>query len=37
MLITAGPPYTIALDLKRRLKCRECRWKERAAVSVRWA
>jgi hypothetical protein len=37
MLATAGlPPYTKVLDLKRRLKCRECRWKGRAEVSVRW-
>jgi len=37
MLATAGvPPYTPVLDLKRRLKCRECRWKGRAVVSVRW-
>jgi len=38
MLLTAGvPPYTPVLDLRRRLKCRECRWKGRAAVSIKWA
>ena len=37
MLATAGlPPHTKVLDLKRRLKCRECRWRGRATVSVRW-
>lgn len=37
MLATAGlPPYTPVLDLKRRLRCHECRWKGRAEVSVRW-
>jgi hypothetical protein len=36
MLATAGlPPYTKVLALKRRLKCRECRWKGRAEVIVR--
>ena len=38
MLGTAGvAPETKILDLQRRLKCRECRWKGRAVVSVRWA
>jgi hypothetical protein len=38
MLATAGLlPYTKVLDLKHRLKCRECRWKGRVSVSVRWA
>jgi hypothetical protein len=38
MLATAGlPPYTKVLDLKRRLKCRECRWKGRADVTIKWA
>jgi len=38
MLRTAGvKPYTkIILDLQRRMRCRECRWKGRAVVSVRW-
>jgi len=37
MLATAGvKPYTKILDLKRRLKCKSCRWKGRAEVSVRW-
>jgi hypothetical protein len=37
MLATAGlPPYTPVLNLKRRLKCRECLWKGWAEVSVRW-
>ena len=37
MLATAGvAPYTPVLDLKRRLKCRKCRWKGRAEVSVKW-
>jgi hypothetical protein len=37
MLATAGlSPYTKVLDLKGRLKCRECRWKGRAMVSIRW-
>jgi hypothetical protein len=37
MLTTAGvPPYTAVLDLRRRLKCRECRWKGRADVSIKW-
>jgi len=37
MLATAGAaPGTKVLDLKRRLKCRECRWKGRTQVSVRW-
>jgi hypothetical protein len=35
MLATAGVPlYTKVLDLKRRLKCKACRWKGRAEVSV---
>jgi hypothetical protein len=29
-------PYTKLRDLQHRLKCRECRWKGRAVVSVRW-
>jgi hypothetical protein len=38
MFGTAGvPPYTMILDLKRRLKCRECRWKGRANLSIKWA
>jgi hypothetical protein len=38
MLGTAGlPPHTKLLDLKRRLKCRSCRWRGRAEVSVNWA
>ncbi len=38
MLGTAGvKPYTKVLDLQRRMKCKECRWKGRAVVSVRWA
>jgi hypothetical protein len=38
MLATAGlPPYTPVLNLKRRLKYRECQWKGCAVVSVRWA
>jgi len=38
MFVTAGvPPYTKILDLKRRLKCKSCRWKGRADVSVKWA
>jgi len=38
MLTTAGlPPCTKIIDLKRRLKCRECRWKGRADVSIKWA
>jgi len=38
MLATAGVPHhTKVLDLKRRLKFRECRWRGRAEVSVRWA
>jgi hypothetical protein len=24
-------------DLQRRLKCKSCRWKGRAAVSIKWA
>jgi hypothetical protein len=37
MLSTAGvPPYTPVLDLKRRLKCKSCRWRGRAEVSVSW-
>jgi hypothetical protein len=37
MLATAGvKPYTKVLDLRRRLKCKSCRWKGRAEVSVRW-
>jgi hypothetical protein len=38
MFATAGvPPCTKILDLKRRLKCRECRWKGRADVSIKLA
>ena len=38
MLTTAGlPPYMTILDIRPRLKCRECRWKGRAAVSIEWA
>jgi hypothetical protein len=38
MLKTAGvKPYSKLLDLKSRLKCKSCRWKGRATVSVRWA
>lgn len=38
MLGPAGvAPDTRILDLQRRLKCKECRWKGRAAVSIRWA
>jgi hypothetical protein len=37
MLTTAGvAPYTPVLDLKRRLKCKSCRWRGRAIVSVKW-
>lgn len=37
MLKTAGvTPEVKVLDLQRRLKCKECRWKGRAAVRVRW-
>jgi hypothetical protein len=37
MLATAGvAPESKILDLQRGLKCRECRWKGRAAVSVKW-
>lgn len=37
MLATAGvTPETKVLDLPRRLKCKACRWKGRAAVSVKW-
>jgi hypothetical protein len=37
MLATAGlPPYTLVLDLKRQLKCKACRWRGRADVSVKW-
>lgn len=37
MLRTAGvAPETKVIDLQRRMKCRECRWKGRAEVSVRW-
>ena len=37
MLRTTGvAPETRVLDLQRRMKCRECRWRGRAAVSVRW-
>ena len=37
MLATAGvPPYAKVLDLKRRLKCKSCRWKGRADVSIKW-
>jgi hypothetical protein len=38
MLTTAGvPQYGKVLDLQRRLKCQECRWKGRAIVSIKWA
>ena len=38
MLATAGvPSYTKILDLKSRLKCRECRWKGRADLTIEWA
>ncbi len=38
MLKTAGvKPYTKVLDLRQRLKCKSCRWKGRAEVSVRWS
>jgi hypothetical protein len=38
MATTVGaPPYTTVLDLRRRLKCRECRWKGRAEVSIECA
>ena len=38
MLLTADvPSYTPVLDLKRKLKCRECRWKGQADVSIKWA
>jgi hypothetical protein len=38
MLTTAGVgPNQKVLDLKAKLKCRECRWKGRAAVSIKWA
>jgi hypothetical protein len=37
MLATAGvAPYTPVPDLKLRLKCRECRWKGRGVVSIKW-
>jgi hypothetical protein len=37
MLATAGvPPYTAVLDLQRLLKCKSCRWKGRALVSIKW-
>jgi hypothetical protein len=31
------PPDTLVLDLKRRMRCRECDAKGRAVVSIRWA
>jgi hypothetical protein len=38
MRATAGVfQHTKVLDLPCRLKCRECQWRGRAAVSVRWA
>lgn len=38
MLKTAGvAPDTKILDLQRRLKCKECRWKGRVVVSIKWA
>lgn len=38
MLSTAGVGQdTKLLDLQRRLKCRECRWKGRGLVAVKWA
>ena len=38
MLSTAGvAPYTSVLGLKRRLKCKSCRWRGRADVTVKWA
>ena len=37
MLATAGVgPDQKVLDLKARLKCRECRWRGRADVSIKW-
>jgi hypothetical protein len=37
MLATAGvPPFTPVVDLKHRLKCKSCRWKGRAMVSIKW-
>jgi hypothetical protein len=37
MLTTAGVgPDQKVLDLKAKLKCRECRWKGRALVSIKW-
>jgi len=38
MLATAGvAPHRRVLDLRRSLKCSECRWRGRADVTVRWA
>jgi hypothetical protein len=31
------PPDTLVLDLKRRMRCRQCDAKRKAVVSVRWA
>jgi hypothetical protein len=37
MLGTAGvPSHVKLLDLKHRLKCRSCRWRGRADVSIHW-
>jgi rubredoxin len=30
------PPDTLVLDLKRRMRCRECDAKGKAVVSIRW-
>ncbi len=32
----ALPPYTPVLDLERKLRCRECDARGKAAVSVKW-
>jgi hypothetical protein len=31
------PPDTLVLDLKRRMRCRQCDAKGKAVVSIRWA
>jgi hypothetical protein len=38
MLATAGvPAHTLIIVLKRRLKCKECRWRGRADLTIEWA
>ena len=38
MLSTAGlPPYTVILDRRRRLRCRECDRRGHVDISIRWA